>query len=121
MDLRGKQKRFLRSEAHHLNPIFQIGKGGLNDAMMAQIEEALEKRELIKVSLLQNTDEVADEAAETIREKVGCEVVQIIGRVIVLFKPSRHKHKNLYRKSKWAFLVGILIQYTTHIWLWVSK
>lgn len=91
MDLRGKQKRFLRSEAHHLNPIFQIGKGGLNDAMMAQIEEALEKRELIKVSLLQNTDEVADEAAETIREKVGCEVVQIIGRVIVLFKPSSNE------------------------------
>lgn len=49
MELRGKQKRFLRSEAHHLTPIFQIGKGGLNEAMINQIEEALEKRELIKV------------------------------------------------------------------------
>ena len=53
MNLTGKQKRFLRSKAHHLNPIFQIGKGGVNDAMLVQIGEALEKRELIKVSLLQ--------------------------------------------------------------------
>ncbi len=65
--------------------------------MMAQIEEALEKRELIKVSLLQNTDEVADEAAETIREKVGCEVVQIIGRVIVLFKPSSKENTKRFQ------------------------
>ena len=68
MELRGKQKRFLRSEAHHLTPIFQIGKGGLNEAMINQIEEALEKRELIKVSLLQNTDEVAEDAATAISE-----------------------------------------------------
>ncbi|MEO2756036.1 YhbY family RNA-binding protein, partial [Enterococcus faecium] len=64
MSLRGKQKRFLRSQAHHLQPIFQIGKGGINSAMIVQIEEALEKRELIKVSLLQNTDEIAEEAAQ---------------------------------------------------------
>jgi len=91
MELRGKQKRFLRSEAHHLNPIFQIGKGGLNEAMIFQIAEALEKRELIKVSLLQNTDEVAEEAALAIQEHIHCEIVQIIGRVIVLFKPSSNE------------------------------
>lgn len=88
MELRGKQKRFLRSQAHHLNPIFQIGKAGLNEAMMTQIEEALEKRELIKVSLLQNTDEVASDVAEVLTKEIGCDVVQIIGRVLVLFKPS---------------------------------
>lgn len=43
MNLTGKQKRFLRSEAHHLTPIFQVGKGGLSDEMMKQIGEALEK------------------------------------------------------------------------------
>ena len=43
--LTGKQKRFLRSQAHHLQPIFQIGKGGVNEAMNTQIAEALEKRE----------------------------------------------------------------------------
>ncbi|MGX6978611.1 ribosome assembly RNA-binding protein YhbY [Vagococcus elongatus] len=88
MELKGKQKRFLRSQAHHLNPIFQIGKGGLNEAMMMQIGEALEKRELIKVSLLQNTDEVAEDVAEILEEKIDCHVVQIIGRVLVLYKPS---------------------------------
>lgn len=95
MELRGKQKRFLRSQAHHLQPIFQIGKGGLNDAVIVQIEEALEKRELIKVSLLQNTDEVADEVAAVLTERIHCDVVQIIGRVLVLFKPSS---KEKYQK-----------------------
>lgn len=95
MELRGKQKRFLRSQAHHLQPIFQIGKGGLNDAVIVQIEEALEKRELIKVSLLQNTDEVAEEVAEVLAARIHCDVVQIIGRVLVLFKPSS---KEKYQK-----------------------
>ena len=63
MELRGKQKQFLKKEAHHLQAIFQIGKGGLSDEIVRQIDEALEKRELIKVSLLQNTDEVAADVA----------------------------------------------------------
>ncbi|MGB3161375.1 ribosome assembly RNA-binding protein YhbY [Carnobacterium sp.] len=88
MDLTGKQKRFLRSKAHHLNPIFQIGKNGLNKEVIIQIGEALEKRELLKISLLQNTDETAQEVANKIEADLGCEVVQIIGRVIVLFQPS---------------------------------
>ena len=87
MKLRGKQKRYLRSQAHHLQPIFQVGKGGLNDAMITQIDEALEKRELIKITLLQNTDEVAEEVAEELTAAIHCDVVQIIGRVLVLFKP----------------------------------
>lgn len=88
MSLRGKQKRFLRSQAHHLQPIFQIGKGGINEAMIVQIEEALEKRELIKVSLLQNTDEIAEDVAQVLEQAIACEVVQIIGRVLVLYKAS---------------------------------
>lgn len=96
MSLRGKQKRFLRSKAHHLQPIFQIGKGGINSAMIVQIEEALEKRELIKVSLLQNTDEIAEEAAQVLEKEIDCEIVQIIGRVIVLYKPSTKEKYRLY-------------------------
>ncbi|MDU6524441.1 ribosome assembly RNA-binding protein YhbY [Enterococcus devriesei] len=95
MELRGKQKRFLRSQAHHLQPIFQIGKNGLNEAVMVQINEALEKRELIKVNLLQNTDEVADEVAHVLEAKINCEIVQIIGRVLVLYKASS---KEKYQK-----------------------
>ncbi|EGP5668956.1 ribosome assembly RNA-binding protein YhbY [Enterococcus faecium] len=101
MSLRGKQKRFLRSKAHHFQPIFQIGKGGINSAMIVQIEEALEKRELIKVSLLQNTDEVAEEAAQVLEKEIDCEIVQIIGRVIVLYKPStKEKYQKLSNEVK---------------------
>lgn len=99
--LTGKQKRFLRSQAHHLQPIFQIGKGGVNEAMNTQIAEALEKRELIKVSLLQNTDEVADEAALEIAQATNSEVVQVIGRVIVLYKTSsKEKYQHLTQQLK---------------------
>ncbi|MEM5666666.1 ribosome assembly RNA-binding protein YhbY [Enterococcus faecium] len=109
MDLRKKEnyefkrktKAFLRSQAHHLQPIFQIGKGGINSAMIVQIEEALEKRELIKVSLLQNTDEVAEEAAQVLEKEIDCEIVQIIGRVIVLYKPStKEKYQRLSNEVK---------------------
>ncbi|PNB64602.1 ribosome assembly RNA-binding protein YhbY, partial [Pseudomonas sp. GW456-E7] len=61
--LTGKQKRFLRSKAHHLTPIFQVGKGGVNDNMIKQIAEALEARELIKVSVLQNCEEDKNDVA----------------------------------------------------------
>lgn len=99
MTLRGKQKRFLRSQAHHLQPIFQIGKGGINSAMMVQIGEALEKRELIKVTLLQNTDEIPEEVAGILEETVRCQVVQIIGRVLVLYKPSsKEKYQRISKE-----------------------
>lgn len=101
MELRGKQKRYLRSQAHHLQPIFQIGKGGLNSAMIVQINEALEKRELIKVTLLQNTDEIAEDVAKSLQAEIHCEIVQIIGRVLVLLKPStKEKYQKISREVK---------------------
>lgn len=101
MELRGKQKRYLRSQAHHLQPIFQIGKGGLNAAMIIQINEALEKRELIKVNLLQNTDEIAEEVANSLKKEINCDIVQIIGRVLVLFKPSsKEKYQKISKEVK---------------------
>ena len=99
MELRGKQKRYLRSQAHHLQPIFQIGKGGLNQEMIVQVNEALEKRELIKISLLQNTDAVAQDVAEVLEEQIHCNVVQIIGRVLVVFKPSSKEKYQKYSKE----------------------
>lgn len=86
--LTGKQKRFLRSKAHHLNPIFQVGKGGVNENMIKQIGEALEARELIKVSVLQNCEFDRDEVAESLANGVKAELVQIIGNTIVLYKES---------------------------------
>jgi RNA-binding protein len=87
--LTGKQKSFLRSKAHHLNPIFQVGKGGVNDNMIKQITEVLEARELIKVSILQNCDDDRDTVAEQLSRGAKAEVVQVIGNTIVLYKESR--------------------------------
>jgi len=96
--LTGKQKRFLRAKAHHLDPIFQVGKGGVNENMIRQISEALEARELLKVSVLQNCDEDKTTVAEQLSEGAGAEIAQIIGNIIVLYKEStEHKQIKLPR------------------------
>ncbi|QED48712.1 ribosome assembly RNA-binding protein YhbY [Cytobacillus dafuensis] len=87
--LTGKQKRFLRSKAHHLNPIFQVGKGGVNDNMIKQVFDALEARELMKITILQNCDEDKNTVAEQLVEGTNADLVQIIGNTIVLYKESR--------------------------------
>ncbi|WP_019636719.1 ribosome assembly RNA-binding protein YhbY [Paenibacillus fonticola] len=87
--LTGKQKRYLRSLAHHLQPIFQVGKGGTNDQVIRHITEALERRELIKVSILNNNLDDPQEIASELAEGAGAELVQLIGRTIVLYKESR--------------------------------
>ncbi|MDF2607110.1 MAG: RNA-binding protein [Bacillales bacterium] len=89
--LTGKQKRFLRSQAHHLTPVFQVGKGGVNENMIKQLDEVLEARELIKVNILQNCDEPRDVVAEQLVEGTKAELVQVIGKIIVLYKESVNK------------------------------
>jgi RNA-binding protein len=86
--LTGKQKRFLRSKAHHLTPIFQVGKGGVNDNMIKQITDALEARELLKVSILQNCEDDKDTVADQLSNGSKAELVQVIGHTIVLYKES---------------------------------
>ncbi|MGA9287210.1 MAG: ribosome assembly RNA-binding protein YhbY [Anaerobacillus sp.] len=86
--LTGKQKRFLRAKANRLNPIFQVGKGGVNENMTTQIKEALEARELIKVSILQNCDDDRNTVGEQLSSETDAELVQIIGNMIVLYKES---------------------------------
>ncbi|MCV0022933.1 ribosome assembly RNA-binding protein YhbY [Bacillus halotolerans] len=87
--LTGKQKRFLRSKAHHLSPIFQVGKGGVNDNMIKQISEALEARELIKISVLQNCEDDKNDVAEALVKGSRAQLVQMIGNTIVLYKESK--------------------------------
>lgn len=89
--LTGKQKRFLRAKAHHLNPIFQVGKGGVNENMIDQLNDVLENRELIKVSVLQNCEVPKKEVSAEILEGTDAQLVQIIGNIIVLYKESRDK------------------------------
>lgn len=86
--LTGKQKRFLRAKAHHLQPIFQVGKGGVNENMIKQIADALEARELIKISVLQNCEVDKKEVAKLLAEGAEAHLVQIIGHTIVLYKES---------------------------------
>ncbi len=91
--LTGKQKRFLRSKAHHIDPIFQVGKGGVNENMIKQIDDALEKRELIKASVLQNCEDDRHVVAEQLSQGARAELVQVIGHTIVLYKESRENKK----------------------------
>jgi len=86
--LSGKQKRFLRAQANQIKPIFQVGKTGVNPNMIKQMDDALEKRELIKVSVLQNCLDDKETVAEKLAVGTGSELVQIIGKNIVLYKES---------------------------------
>ncbi|MGD6832169.1 ribosome assembly RNA-binding protein YhbY [Sutcliffiella halmapala] len=98
--LTGKQKRFLRAAAHHLDPIFQVGKGGVNENMTKQISEALEVRELLKVSILQNCDDDRNTVASELVEGTKAELVQVIGNTVVLYKESRENKQIELPKSR---------------------
>ena len=87
--LTGKQKRYLRSLAHHLQPIFQVGKGGVNENLIRQVDETLEVRELIKISILNNCEDDKEEIAMEIARGARAELVQIIGKTIVLYKERK--------------------------------
>ncbi|NYF24954.1 ribosome assembly RNA-binding protein YhbY [Sporosarcina sp. JAI121] len=91
--LTNKQKSFLRSESNHLQPLVHIGKSGLTESVIKQIEEALEAKELIKVTILQNCDQDKNEIAAKLEEQAGIEVVQVIGKIIVLYKESVEKKR----------------------------
>ena len=88
MKLRGKQKRYLRSEAHHLKPIFHIGKDGLSEVWLDEVLKLLDKRELLKVNILQNSLVEVEEVKEFIENNSDAQVIQTIGNVLVLFKKS---------------------------------
>lgn len=92
--LSGKQKRFLRAKAHHLKAVFQVGKSGVTDNMIEQLKDVLEKRELIKVNILQNCLEDKHVVADQIAIGTDAEIVQIIGNHIILYKESED-NKNI--------------------------
>ncbi len=84
--LTSKQRAYLRSIAAEYETIFQIGKGGVTEVMCKEIGEALRKRELIKLKVLENSGWIAREAADAVAEQTGADVVQVIGNKFVLFK-----------------------------------
>ena len=84
-----KQRAYLRSLANTITPIFQLGKNGIEEAFLRQLEEALEAREIIKITVLENSGYTAKEAINEICESVGCEGVQAIGNKVVIYKASK--------------------------------
>ena len=84
--LNSKQRAALRGIAGTMDTIFQVGKGGINEALISQVSDALRKRELIKLRVLDNSAYKSREAAEEIAEKTGADVVQVIGNRFVIFK-----------------------------------
>jgi len=89
MTLTGKQKRYLRSLAHHEKPLFQVGKNGVTESFTDQFDDILEKRELVKVSVLQNCMEDKDSIVESLISATDAELVQVMGNTIVLYRESK--------------------------------
>lgn len=92
-NLTSKERAYLRSLANTLEPIFQFGKGGISENFIKQIDETIEIRELIKITVLENADADVKELANELCEKANCQSVQIIGRKIVLYRQARDKDK----------------------------
>ena len=84
--MKGKERAEFRKQANTLEPIFQIGKAYIGDAMIDAIDGALEKRELIKISVLDTSGLTARDAAELLSAATGAEVIQCIGRKFVLYR-----------------------------------
>lgn len=93
--LTSKQRAYLRGLASSYDTIMQIGKGGVNDNLVKTISDALEARELIKLRVLENSDYTPREAADEIAEKVGADVVTVIGTKFVLYRESE-KNKKIF-------------------------
>lgn len=90
----GKERAALRSQAHHLDPVINIGKESLTPEVTAAIDEALEARELIKVGVLKNCMDDPREIAEIVAERTNSQVIQVMGKKITLYRYNRKKHMN---------------------------
>ncbi len=82
----GRERAAFRAEANALSPIFQIGKGDINENLVQSVAEALKKRELIKLSVLETAGMDAKAAAETLAKATEAEIIQCIGRKFVLYR-----------------------------------
>ncbi|PKM55944.1 MAG: ribosome assembly RNA-binding protein YhbY [Firmicutes bacterium HGW-Firmicutes-3] len=96
--MNSKQRAYLKKLANTLEPIFQVGKGGASPELTEGINEALEKRELIKVTVLKNCIYEVKDIAEMIGERTHAQVVQVIGRKFVLYRPSKDEPKIILPK-----------------------
>ena len=101
MELTGKQRAQLRAMANELEPIVHIGKGGITDNIVTQMNDALKARELVKGRVLENSLLTAREACDQLAATCRAEPVQVIGSKFVLYKRNEQKPKiELVKKAK---------------------
>ncbi len=98
MAMTSKQRAYLKSLASNLSPIFQVGKASLTPEITEAIQEAFNNNELIKIAVLKNCADDPREIAEMIGERTHSQVVQVIGKRFVLYKPFKENPKILLPK-----------------------
>lgn len=97
----GKERAAFRAKANSLEPLFQVGKGGMSDALVKQTDDALRARELIKLKVLLDSSPVTPrQVADELAEKTQSDVIQVIGGVIVLYRENPEIAKKLKKKEK---------------------
>lgn len=97
----GKERAAFRAQANHLEPLFQVGKGGMSEALIKQTDDALRARELIKVKVLLESSPITPrETADELAKATGAEVIQVIGGVIVLYRESPELKEKALQKEK---------------------
>ncbi|HEX6240963.1 MAG TPA: ribosome assembly RNA-binding protein YhbY [Polyangiales bacterium] len=103
MTLSGKQRRFLRAQAHALEPVVSLGKEGITPSLVSAVSEALLTHELIKVRVLESAPLERKEVAELLPGEAKAELVGLIGRIVILYKRHPNKPKlTLPREPKAA-------------------
>ena len=90
-----KQRAYLKGLAMTMDPIFQVGKGSISPSLITAIDEALAARELIKISVLKNCADDPREIAEMLSERTRSQVVQVIGKKIVLYREGKKEKKKI--------------------------
>ena len=90
-----KQRAYLKSLAMTMDPIFQIGKNSMSPELTQAVKEALDARELIKISVLKNCAVDPKELAAMMAERTHAQVVQVIGKKIILYKEGKDKNKKI--------------------------
>lgn len=88
-----KQRAYLRGLANNIDAIFQVGKGGISDVLLEQLNNAIEARELIKITVLETAPGSAKELAEEIAQGTNSVVVQTVGNKITLFRQKKKNSK----------------------------
>lgn len=91
-----KERAYLKSLAMTMEPIFQVGKSSMTPGLTQSISEALEARELIKISVLKNCADDPRELAEIIAERTRSQIVQVIGKKIVLYREGKDNKKKIF-------------------------